>query len=287
MTSNSLHQEPQKGIEPLTAGDANRRSGGVPSAEEGSTRAVLRATTPERMQKCDIEERTESERDSSIGKRPRGTSFGTAPLYHLSEHELATRWGRSTNTLVGWRTRLAAGRTRIPAVLIDGLWCYRVDVIQAVEADPHFAWIRPRALRGTPLPDFPTRSDLQTARFVHATAVAPVAETTPLEQLEQLRQTVADLTPEKLTFSFPIAFPKDSVQPELPLSLPAGRVEVMPAPRGFASIRIEAGYALAIATDNTAFFATVLGGLEFVTWHPVASLPSDDEIHARFARRAA
>jgi hypothetical protein len=124
MTSNNLHQEPQKGIEPLTAGGVNRRSGGFSSAEEGSTGAVLPASTPERMQKCDIEERTESERDSTSGKRPRGSSAGPVPVGFLCEAQLATRWGRSTNTLVGWRTRMPEGRIRIPAVLIGGVWCY-------------------------------------------------------------------------------------------------------------------------------------------------------------------
>jgi hypothetical protein len=267
MTSNALHPEPQKGIEPLTAGAVNLPSRRIPSGEEGSTGAFLRASTPEEMQKCDIEERTKSEREISGAKRPRGRSSGPVPAGYLSEADLAARWSRSTNTLVGWRTRLAEGRTRIPVELIGGVWCYSFQVITAVEADSAFAWIRPADERGTMLLPLP----------YGRVEEAPLAPATP-----PLVHPLASRDKQ-----WPAFRGGEPLQPELPLSLPAGRVEVVPAPRGFSQLRIEAGYALAIATDGAAFFAPVLGGLEYLNWVPVRSLPEDDELLARFTRRSA
>lgn len=260
MTSKSLHPEPQKGIEPLTAGAEKLPSQRIPSADEGTTRAVLRASTPEQMQKSDIEERTKSEREFSGAKRPRGRSSGTVPPGYLSEADLAARWSRSTNTLVGWRTRCSDARERIAVELIGGVWCYRVETITAVESDPAFAWIRPLDRRHVPLPPLPYLTFDQAyedRRRDFATVVRHLTVPTP-----------------------------EPLQPELPLSLPAGYGEVLPAPLGFKALRIEAGYALAIATDDSAWFASVLGGLEFISWRPVAALPQGDDMRARFGRAA-
>jgi hypothetical protein len=255
MMHNTLHPEPQKGVEPLTAGAVNLPSRRVPSGEEGSTGAFLRASTPEEMQKCDIEERTKSEREISGAKRLRGRSSGPVPAGYLSEADLAARWSRSTNTLVGWRTRLAEGRTRIAHSLIGGVWCYSFHVIATVEADPAFAWIRPADQRDQLLPDLPVLDAPATPSPVH-----------PLARLDKQWPAFSDGEP---------------LQPELPLVDRSAEAEALARtfrPRGFKSITIVAGYAIAIAVDDQAYFASVLGGLEFITWKPVAALPPSDSL---------
>jgi hypothetical protein len=196
------------------------------------------------MQKSCIGERTESERVIDRVRTPRGRSDGPAIARHLTEALLADRWHRSTNTLVGWRTRRLVGRREIPATMIGRVWYYADEVIESVESDPTCVWVRPAEYRSQPLP--------------------------PLRRVS---------VPESVTMS---------QQAELPLSLMPGDVEwMLPAPAGFAQLRIESGYALAIGADGRAFFAPVLGGLEFLTWTPVASLPTEDELVSRFARRVA
>jgi hypothetical protein len=263
MMHNALHPEPQKGVEPLTAGAVNLPSRRIPSGEEGSTGAFLRASTPEEMQKCDIEERTKSEREISGAKRPRGRSSGPVPAGYLSEADLAARWSRSTNTLVGWRTRRAEGRTRIPFELIGGVWCYSFQVITAVEADPAFAWIRPADQRGTMLLPLP----------YGRVEEAPLAPATP-----PLVHPLASRDKQ-----WPAFRGGEPLQPELPLVERSAEAEALELarscrPRGFKSITIVAGYALAIAADDQAYFASVLGGLEFITWKPVAALPPSDTL---------
>jgi hypothetical protein len=257
MTGNELLQEPQKGIEPLTARAGNGPQSPLPSGDEQYTRAVLPASAPEQASKVMQGQRTDSERRLKLSAGPSRPGF-------LTECQLADRWHRSFNTLVGWRTRPLPNRNVLRYEWHDGSVYYHITVIEAFEADPANAWIRPADRRSLPLPPLTFES-----------------------QVERLKQTVADLTPPPPKFSHPIAFPTSPAQPELPLSLAPGSTDHVPPPRGFKSLRVEAGYALAIATDDTAFFASVLGGLEYLNWVPVRSLPSDDEILARFTRRAA
>jgi hypothetical protein len=229
MTGNALHSEPQKGIEPLTARAGKQPAEAVPSADEGYTGAVLRASTPEQMQKSRIEERTKSE-------RARKGSDGPLRDGYLTEAALAARWSRSTNTLVGWRTRPHASHDPIPFELFGGVVYYAVETIRAYEADPRHASVRPQALRATPFPPLPI-----TLR--EAAAITRV--TSPA-----------------------------AVQAELPLCSPG---EVLPfESRAFERLTISAGYALAVASDGTAWFAEVLGGLLALQWKRVPDLPLDE-----------
>jgi hypothetical protein len=247
MTGNELLQEPQKGIEPLTARAGNGSQSPLPSGDEQYTRAVLPASAPEQVSKTLQGQRTDSERRLKVSAGPSRPGF-------LTECQLADRWHRSFNTLVGWRTRPLPNRNVLRYEWHDGSVYYPIPVIEAFEADPANAWIRPADRRSLPLP--------------------------PLTTLGHTKETWADAMEA-------VRRGRAALQPELPLSLAPGTVEVIPPPRRFASLRIEAGYALAIASDGTAFYAPVLGGLDFLTWQPVRSLPEDDELLARFSRRAA
>jgi hypothetical protein len=261
---------PTAGLEParLSAPDPKSGAYGETDATErtalaGARTALTSVSTTDRT--------TDSTHTPRAGTR-RGSSYGHAPAGYLTENQLAARWGRSTNTLVGWRTRLAKGRPPIEVELINGVWCYRFAVIDYVEARDEYRWIRPVELRGMALP--PLRGSLDGA-----------VKERLAENARHLSEVVAS---DQLSARVAAAAKARGVeQPELPLSLAPGTVEVIPPPRRFASLRIEAGYALAIATDGTAFYAPVLGGLDFLTWQLVRSLPEDDELLARFARRAA
>lgn len=70
----------------------------------------------------------------------------------LSEAELAARWGRSPNTLNGWRTRPTLSREPIPCECWGIYVYYRIDVIWWYEQQPAHAGVRSVALRGTPFP---------------------------------------------------------------------------------------------------------------------------------------
>jgi hypothetical protein len=261
---------PTAGLEParLSAPDPKSGAYGETDATErtalaGARTALTSVSTTDRT--------TDSTHTPRAGTR-RGSSYGHAPAGYLTEAELAARWGRSTNTLVGWRTRLAKGRPPIEVELINGVWCYAFDVIYVVERLDVYRWIRPLELRGTPLP--PLRAKLEDPAPIFAAKDAVFLPNMVHDDSLAARIGAA-------------AKARGLEEAQLPLALPAGTIEMDPPPRGFRSLRIEAGYAVAIATDHTAYFAPVLGGLEFVSWHPVKALPSDDELRIRLTRRIA
>lgn len=185
------------------------------------------------------------------GRLPRASSHGPERLGYLSEAQLAERWGRSVNTLVGWRTRQQAGRQLIPVRQLDGAWYYHFTTINGVEADASFDWVRPAKLRGVELPPLTVLAQEERMR---ATAVAPA-----ITNIQIVRGTE---------------------QPELPLDPPA-QVRA----RAFRSVDITfVGlylWRVAVAEDGTAWVSYRLVDLaagEWSPWEAVTPLPTVEEV---------
>lgn len=217
MTDNNLPEEPQKGIEPLTARLSNSAFVGASLGENANTAHVLRATTPERASKTLQAERTESERPSSggIAGSPRLKSTGPERVGYITEAALAARWGRAPNTLVGWRTRPLPDRNRLRYDVMGGAVYFDWLDVLAFERDPANAWVRPLEARGTPLPD-PDWHHLTIVQRVNLRAKRTPA--TPSEDgLAFLR------TPPAVPFSEKVV---PAIAPELVVSGTMERVEI-------------------------------------------------------------
>lgn len=197
---------------------------------------------------------------------------------YMSEARLAKRWGRSANTLVGWRTRPHQQMQPLEWHVLDDVYYYDFAFILEYEQGKVHSALRPVSMRGTPFPPvgYVTWEEFEATKpVVQAELPLPYSATR-----QALSAELQDADPEEA------ARRVDNIL----TMLDAGRSgAAVPAPevRRFKSITISAGYALAIGSDDTAWYAEVIGGLQFAVWKPVAALPQHDPLLATIARRAA